>query len=327
MEYFSVIGGLILLVIAGDKLVDGAVAIAERLHVSKLVIGITVVSFGTSAPELVVGVDAALSGAADLALGNVVGSNIANVLMVLGVPALLYPFVCDDDEIRHNLIFMLLATVLLIGLSFFAPLHIWQGLLMVSLLAAFLLYAVRRAKSNAAILRKETQFAAHALQDLEQTPIKKAPLFYSIFTIILGLAGLIFGAHILVNGAITIARTVGVSEAVIGLTIVAIGTSLPELVTSISAARNKHGDVAMGNIIGSNLFNILAIMGITSLVAPINIPDEFMQVDFWIFLASSLLLVPYAMGKWKINRMTGVLFIGLYVGYLLYLASQTNLVG
>jgi len=325
VEYISVIGGLILLVIAGDKLVEGSVAIAERLNISKLVIGITVVSFGTSAPELVVGIDAALSGATELALGNVVGSNIANVFLVLGIPALFYPFVCDDSEIRYGLFFMVIATLLFIGLAFFGPLHIWQGTLMVTLLAVFLVYSVRRARNNSMVLKLDSDYAERAMEDLNPVPEGQTPLPKTLITIVLGLVGLIFGAHILVDGAIIIARTLGISEAVIGLTIVAIGTSLPELVTSLVAARNNHGDVAMGNIIGSNLFNILAIMGITSLIAPITIPPNFFQVDFLMLLVSSLFLIPIAMGKIKINRLTGGVFFLIYLGYLLYLGAQSNL--
>ena len=274
-----------------------------------------------------VGIDAALSGATELALGNVVGSNIANVLLVLGIPALCYPFVCDDSEIRYGLFFMMLATVLFIGLSFFGPLDIWQGTLMLSLLLIFLVYSVRRARNNSAVLKHESDYAERALGDLNPGLVKQISLSNTMIMIVLGLAGLIFGAHILVDGAIIIARTLGVSEAVIGLTIVAIGTSLPELVASIMAVRNNHGDVAMGNIIGSNLFNILAIMGITSLISPIAIPAVFFQVDFPILMASSLILIPIAMGKIKINRPTGGVFSVIYIGYLLYLGVQSNLIG
>ncbi|MCK5424414.1 MAG: calcium/sodium antiporter [Emcibacter sp.] len=326
MEYFSVIGGLILLVIAGDKLVDGSVAIAERFHISKLVIGITVVSFGTSAPELVVGIDAALSGAAEIALGNIVGSNIANVLLVLGIPALFYPFICKDKEIWHSLLYMLLATILFVVLAYFGPLHIWQGMVMITLLALFLFFAVKRATSNIRILKHDIDFAERVLEDVDVHSDIKIPMSHAVVTTVLGLAGLAFGAHILVDGAVIIARTVGVSEAMIGLTIIAIGTSLPELVTSLMAARNKHGDVAMGNIIGSNLFNILAIMGITSIVAPIAIPEQFFRVDFLIMIATSLILIPIAMGKIKINRPLGVIFSLLYILYIFFLVSQSNLI-
>jgi len=327
VEYLLVIGGLILLVIAGDKLVEGSVIIAERLNVSKLVIGITVVSFGTSAPELVVGIDAALSGVPEIALGNVVGSNIANILLVLGIPALIYPFICDDKEIRHSLFYMMLATVLFILLSFYGPLHIWQGLLLITLLILFLFYAVKRARNNARIKKHKTNYAERVLESVEPLQGSRTPMVKAVIAIILGLGGLVLGAHFLVDGAITIARTAGISEAVIGLTVVAIGTSLPELVTSLMAARNNHGDVAIGNIIGSNLFNILAIMGVTSLIAPVTIPDEFFRVDFPILLVTSLMLIPLATGKIKINRLTGLAFSTMYIIYLLYLALQSNLIG
>ena len=326
MEYISVIGGLILLVIAGDKLVEGSVAIAEKFHVSKLIIGITVVSFGTSAPELVVGIDAALAGVAEIALGNVVGSNIANILLVLGIPALFYSFTCDDSEIRRSLIYMMLATFLLVGLAFFGPFDVWQGTVMISMLLVFLYFSIKRAKSNRQILKHDIDIAERALEDVDPLSSVDLPLPKAAIITVLGLAGLILGANILVDGATIIARTLGVSEAVIGLTIIAIGTSLPELTTSLVAARNNHGDVAMGNIIGSNLFNILAIMGITSLVAPIAVPQEFFTLDFPILIITSLMLVPIAMGKIKINRAIGSGFCLLYIAYLLYLGIQSNLI-
>ncbi len=327
MEYISVVGGLILLVIAGDKLVEGSVAIAEKFHISKLIIGITVVSFGTSAPELVVGIEAALSGAAEIALGNVVGSNIANVLLVLGIPALFYPFACNDREIKHSLTYMMLATFLLVGLAFFGPFHIWQGMALISMLVIFLYFSIQRARHNSKVMKHDIEFAQHALEDIKPDPSPGMPVRKAVMLTVLGLAGLVLGANILVDGAIVIARTMGVSEAVIGLTIIAIGTSLPELTTSIMAARNNHGDVAMGNIIGSNLFNILAIMGITSLVAPIAVPEQFFTLDFPILIMTSLILIPIAMGKIKISRPIGFGFCLLYIAYLMYLGMQSNLIG
>jgi len=327
VEYISVVGGLILLVIAGDKLVEGSVAIAEKFHISKLIIGITVVSFGTSAPELVVGIEAALSGAAEIALGNVVGSNIANVLLVLGIPALFYPFACNDREIKHSLTYMMLATFLLVGLAFFGPFHIWQGMTLVSMLIIFLYFSIQRARRSSKIMKHDIEFSQHALEDIKPDLSPGMTVRKAVMLTVLGLAGLVLGANILVDGAIVIARTMGVSEAVIGLTIIAIGTSLPELTTSIMAARNNHGDVAMGNIIGSNLFNILAIMGITALVAPIAVPEQFFTLDFPILILTSLILIPIALGKIKISRPIGFGFCLLYIAYLMYLGMQSNLIG
>lgn len=326
MEYFSVIGGLILLIIAGDKLVEGSVVIAEKLHISKLVIGITVIAFGTSAPELMVGVDAALTNVPEIALGNVVGSNIANVLLVIGIPAIFYPYFCDDSEIRFNLSIMIFSTVIFVILSFFSPLYIWQGIVMLSLMFLFLYYSVWRAKNNIRILKHDIELSERSLEDLDADLTGKMPTFKSIFYILLGLIGLMYGAHILVNGATIIARTIGISEAVIGLTIVAVGTSLPELVTSLMAARNKHGDVALGNIIGSNIFNILAIMGTSSLITPISVPDHFYTIDFPIMVLTSFLLIPIAMNKIKISRLTGGVFFTLYLFYILFLGVQSNLI-
>ena len=323
MEYFSVIGGLVLLVVGGDKLVEGAVALAERLHVSKLIIGITVVSFGTSAPELVVGIDAAMSDAPGLALGNIVGSNIANILLVLGIPAILYPFACDDKEIRRSLFYMVLATMMFIILSLFGPLYIWQGSIMLALLGLFLFYSVRRAGKDSGGRKHDTVLAEHAREDVvESDTIRDMSVPMALVMTLLGLTGLIFGAHILVDGAVIIARTAEIPETVIGLTVIAIGTSLPELATSIMAARHNHGDVVMGNIIGSNLFNILAIMGVTTILTPVSVPEQFFYADFPIMIATSLMLVPLATGKIKITRLTGLVFFLLYIIYLLFLARQ-----
>ncbi len=326
MEYFSVIGGLILLVIAGDKLVEGSVAIAEKLHISRLIIGITIVSFGTSVPELLVGIDSALSGAPDIALGNVVGSNIANVLLVLGIPALIFPFVCQDDEAKYSLYFMVGTTFLFVFLSFLGALYIWQGIILLSLLTVFLFSSVKRARSNIKILKHDIDFTDHLLEDVDQDMAKETSLLKAVIATIIGLAGLIFGAHILVDGSVIIAQNLGISEAVIGLTIIAIGTSLPELVTSIMAAKNNHGDVAMGNIIGSNLFNILAILGVTTLLAPISIPEQFFQVDFPLLVLTTLLMVPIVLGKIAVNRITGGILTALYIFYLIFLSTQLNIV-
>jgi len=326
VEYFSVIGGLALLVVGGDKLVEGAVALAERLHVSKLIIGITVVSFGTSAPELVVGIDAAMSGAPGLALGNIVGSNIANILLVLGIPAIFYPFACDDREIRHSLFYMVLATVLFVMLSLFGPLYIWQGSIMLALLGLFLFYSIRRAGKDAGVRKHDIILAERTREDVaESEEIRDMSGPKALVMTLLGLAGLVFGAHILVDGAVTIARTAEIPETVIGLTVIAIGTSLPELTTSIMAARHNHGDVVMGNIIGSNLFNILAIMGVTTILTPVSVPEQFFYADFPIMIATALMLIPVAMGKIRINRLTGFVFFLLYTLYLLFLARQMNL--
>ncbi|WP_417317432.1 calcium/sodium antiporter [Emcibacter sp.] len=317
MEYIQVVGGLVLLVIAGDMLVGGAVSLAYRLGISKVVIGLTVVAFGTSAPELVVGVDAALAGAPTLALGNVVGSNTANILLVMGLPAIIFPFSCYNLEVRNNYFIMLLCSVIFILLCFTAPLHWWQGSLLLTLLFGYLFHSYRET-------RKTRKLAREALEDVEGVPEKPLALWKSVVYLVGGLAGLVFGAHILVEGAVVIAVDFGVPKAVIGLTIIAIGTSLPELMTVIMAAKHKHGDVAFGNVIGSNIFNLFAIMGTTAVVAPVPVPKDFITLDLWVMLAASLVVFPFALRDKVLSRTTGALLAMGYIGYLAYLGRHIS---
>ncbi len=312
MEYLKVIAGLVALVYAGDILVRGSVSLAKNMGVSNLVIGLTVVAFGTSAPELVVGVDAALSGFSDMALGNVVGSNIANILLVIGIPAMIYPFNIHDIEIRHNMIIMLVATGFFILLVFYKDLTAPSGMLLLIMLFAYLLHAHKRSKKQTASGIAMGEEMDELCEDAQKT---STALFYLVG----GLMGLMLGAHILVEGAVIIAQNFGVSEAVIGLTIIAIGTSLPELITALMAARRGHGDLAVGNVIGSNVFNLYAVMGAVSIAAPIHIPVSFLKVDLWIMAAAALILLPFTLKKITISRRTGFLFILFYVTYLIYL--------
>ena len=315
MEYIQVVGGLVLLVIAGDMLVGGAVSMAYRLGISKVVIGLTVVAFGTSAPELVVGVDAALSGAPTLALGNVVGSNTANILLVMGLPALIIPFTCYNLEVRNNYFIMLVSSVLFILLCFTAPLRWWHGSLLLLLLFGYLFHSYRET-------RKTRRLAREALEDVEGVPEKPLALWKSIVYLAGGLTGLVYGAHILVDGAVIIASDFGVPKAVIGLTIVAIGTSLPELMTVIMAAKHRHGDVAFGNVIGSNIFNLFAIMGATALTTPVPVPRDFLTLDLWVMLGASLMVFPFALRNKELTRSWGALLTLGYMGYLLYLSRH-----
>ncbi|WP_321392906.1 calcium/sodium antiporter [Emcibacter sp.] len=318
MEYIQVIGGLVLLVIAGDMLVGGAVSMAYRLGISKVVIGLTVVAFGTSAPELVVGLDAALAGAPTLALGNVVGSNTANILLVMGLPAIIFPFSCFNIEVRNNYFIMLISSVIFILLCFTAPIGWWQGSLLLILLFGYLFHSYRET-------RKTRKLAREALEDVEGVPEKPLALWKSIVYLLGGLVGLIYGAHILVEGAVVIAVDFGIPKAVIGLTIVAIGTSLPELMTVIMAAKHNHGDVAFGNVIGSNIFNLFAIMGATAITTPVPVPQDFLTVDLWVMLAASLALLPFAIRDRKLSRSVGVLLTLGYIGYLVYLGQHVGL--
>lgn len=314
----SVMAGLALLVGAGDILVRGSVIIATRLGISTLVVGLTVVAFGTSAPELVVGVDAVLGGAPTLALGNVVGSNTANILLVLGVPALIAPLACDAPRIGRNICFMIGVSFLVIGLGFSGSIGRIEGIGLTVLLVAFLFASVRQAQ-RARKEHPEKDAADHTLEDHGVDPAHLPSMQRGSLFLFAGLIGIVVGADFLVDGAVTVARSLGVSEAIIGLTLVALGTSLPELVTSVASAMKGESDVAVGNVIGSNVFNLLGILGVSSVVGSIPVPDSFLETDFWVMLGSALILLPFFLLKRPIGRLAGTVMLGLYVAYMLVL--------
>ena len=308
MEYFALIGGLFLLLFTGDLLVRGAVALASELAIPPLLIGLTIVAFGTSAPELLIGIQSALSGLPEIALGNAVGSNIANVLLVLGIPAMIYPICCNQPAIRRNTIFMLLVSLLFIYMSFQHVLTFWMGFSLFFLVLLFLVYAWYRARAGNGAVEQLAE-----LEEIEGVPQEnwKVAAF-----IILGLIGLPIGANVTVDAADAIARAWQVPDAVIGLTIVAFGTSLPELATTVMAAVRRHEGLAVGNVSGSNIFNILAVMGVTIMVADIPVPEHFLRFDLWVMLGSSALLLPFVLTRSKIGRVSGA---GFTLAYLLYI--------
>lgn len=310
MDLLFVAGGLVLLVFGGDALVKGAVNLALRLGIPALIVGLTVVAFGTSAPELLVSVQAALAGQAGIALGNVVGSNIVNILLILGLPALLTTIHSSTSDTTRSYWTMIATTLLLIALSYGGVLLWWHGLILLAGLALMLGDNIRLACAHQAAQEP----------DLEGVDDHMA-MWKILLFIVLGLIALGVGARLLVDGAVNIARVLGVSETVIGLTLVAIGTSLPELVTSIMAAIRKQADVAMGNVIGSNIFNILAILGITTVISPLEVGPNFMAFDYWVMLGVAALLLPFAVLKRDITRWVGVLFVGLYAAYAVALVS------
>ncbi|MFC3053048.1 calcium/sodium antiporter [Kordiimonas pumila] len=314
MAYFEVAAGLILLLFSGDYLVRGAASLATRAGISKLIIGLTVVAFGTSAPEMVVGIDAVMSGAPTLALGNIVGSNIANILLVVGLPALLAPMTCDAPRLGRNLFIMLLATALFIALAFTGSIGRPQGFVLLVCFALFLIYSAMRAKVG----------GAAEITNCDEIPEK--PDSYALATVLVlgGLVGISFGADLLVEGSVVIAREYGIKESVIGLTLVAIGTSLPELATALMAAIRRQCDVAVGNVIGSNIFNILAIMGISSMAGTIPVPQSFLNVDLWVMLGSALLLVPFCKNRSTVGKLSGLGMLVLYGIYMFYLVESGN---
>jgi cation:H+ antiporter len=307
--------GLVILLLAGDALVKGAVNLSLRLGVPALIVSLTIVAFGTSAPELLISVNAVLDGKPGLALGNVVGSNTANILLVLGVPAILSVLHTSDCDTKKTYVFMLIGSVAFIGLAFTGEFNIVSGLILLALLVFVLtdafLEAGRHRKANAALLLAN----ADGEEDVEGAD-PDMPWWQIIVFLVLGLIGLPLGADLLVDNASIIAQRYGVSDAVIGLTLVALGTSLPELVTTVMAALRRQADVALGNVIGSNMFNLLAIIGITALIGPIPVDAEFLRFDLWVMLGASLLIIPFVFLKQDIGRVWGVVLTGLYLAYV-----------
>ncbi len=315
MIYLQVAAGLAVLLVGGDLLVRGAVGISERLGISPLVIGVTVVAFGTSAPELVVCVEAALTGQPDLAIGNVVGSNIANVLLVLGMSALVYPIICDPEGLRRDSTLMLIASLFFAFIAWGRLFERWHGGMLLALLVVFLVYSYLRA------VRPRDRAIEDSSRDLEGIEIMPRAISASVVLVLGGCLGLALGSHILIDGATEVARAIGVSETVIGLTLVALGTSLPELATSMVAAVRRHGEVALGNVLGSNMFNLLGIMGVTAMAAPIPVPSEILSFDIWVMLGVALLLGGFTLRCAPIGRVVGALFV---IAYSAYLVAQFN---
>lgn len=304
--------GLLILLLAGDALVKGAVNLSLRVGIPALIVSLTIVAFGTSAPELLIAVSAVLDGAPGIALGNVVGSNTANVLLVLGFPALLAAMHTSECETRKTFLFMIAGSVLFIGLAFTGVFAFWHGLVLLAALAFVLGDAVRDARAHRANGNNTAVDVSEELEGVDPDMPWRMILFY----LALGLIGLPLGADLLVDSSVVIARTFGVSETVIGLTLVAIGTSLPELATTTMAALRRQADVALGNVIGSNMFNLLAIIGIAALVGPIPVEQTFLDFDLWVMLAASLALVPFVFFGRNITLIWGLAFCVLYASYL-----------
>lgn len=310
--------GLLLLIFAGDALVRGAVNLSLRLGIPPLIVGLTVMAFGTSAPELLVSVQAALLGVPGIALGNVVGSNIANVLLVMGIPALIAPIVIRDAKCQSSYLMMIGASVLFIALASFGPMTWWHGLILLSGLAVMLFDNYRRASDHRRDTRTAREAAAIEEEDLEGADPHMPGWRIALF-LVLGLIGLPLGADFLVDGASSIARHFGISEEVIGLTLVAVGTSLPELAATTAAAFRREAGMAVGNVIGSNIFNLLGIIGVTALVAPLPVAAEMLDFDLWVMLAVSLAMLPFVFFGWVINRLWGFALLGMYAAYVMML--------
>lgn len=308
LEVMYIVAGLVLLILGGNWLLKAAVDLSLRLQISKAVIGLTVVSFATSAPELIVSINAALEGAADLALGNVVGSNIANLGLVLGVTVLLSPINVGKNFYSIDWPVMLIATLLFMACIYFdGSIGTLDGVAFVVFLMAFIFF----------VLRTNTSKTTAASIDQEPAVL---PLPKSLFFLIIGGLALWFGSELLVNGAKSLATALGVSQRVIGVTVVSVGTSIPELAASIIAVIKKEKAISLGNLIGSNIFNILAVLGITALITPIKLVDKGMlKFDIWFMLAFALILLPlvFMPQKLRLGRLAGAVLV---LGYLVFVA-------
>ncbi|UXX82429.1 calcium/sodium antiporter [Roseovarius pelagicus] len=304
--------GLVILLLAGDALVKGAVNLSLRVGIPALIVSLTIVAFGTSAPELLIAINAVLENKPGLALGNVVGSNTANILLVLGLPAIMSRLHTSECDTRKTFVFMLASTALFIGLAFFGIFTALSGAVLLAGLVFVLGDAFRDAHRHR---RAACAPCPNGGQEVEGAD-PDMPWWQIAVFLILGLVGLPLGADLLVDNASIIAANYGVSDTVIGLTLVALGTSLPELATTMMAALRKQADVALGNVIGSNMFNLLAIIGVTSLIGPIPVDPEFLQFDLWVMLGASLLLIPFVFWGRDITRRWGVALTVSYLGYI-----------
>jgi len=304
--------GLVVLIGGAELLVRGASQLAAAVGISSLVIGLTVVSFGTSAPELAVSIQSSLAGQPDLAIGNVVGSNICNILLILGICATITPLVVARQLIRLDVPLMIGVSLLLFLLARDGLIGRWDGGLLFGGIIAYIVFTLYQSRRENALATAD----ADAPPAPQPTPLN---LLLQVVLIIAGLGLLILGANWLVTSAVTIARALGVSELVIGLTVIAVGTSLPEVATSILASIRGERDLAVGNVVGSNLFNILTILGLTSLITPINVAPAAIRFDLPIMIAVALACLPIFFTGMQIARWEGLLFLFYYLAYTLFL--------
>ncbi len=310
MAYVQILGGFVLLLGGAEFLVRGAVRVAARAGLSPMLIGMTVVAFGTSAPEFVVSLSAALENAPGMALGNVVGSNIANVWLILGMTALVSPIVVDVRAVIRDAMMLMGSSLLFVWLSMLGDIQPLTGWGLVSLLLAYFLYAYLRER---AVVSASTHLHEREAEEFQDTPMN---IWLAWGALLGGLVALAYGAELLVTGGASIARAAGVSDEVIGLTVIAFGTSLPELATSVVAARRGHTDVAIGNVIGSNLFNILGVAGGVAAITTLPIAQQIREFDIWVMLLATLMLLAFLVLGGRLGRRVGVVFLGIYIGYI-----------
>lgn len=318
--YLQICGGLIgliLLYYGAEFLVKGGVNIATRLKISPLVIGLTLVAFATSAPELVVSVDSALKGMGNISIGNVVGSNICNITLILGLCAVITPLRVNRKLFRLDVPALILSCLVFAGFCYYTKgINRWQGLLFVIAIIAYTVWSIAKAKQ----IEKKNMKIAHDAEEKFGSE-REFPVTLALVLIAAGLAGLIGGAKLFIGCAVYIAKALSVSDAVIGLTIVAVGTSLPELATSVVAAIKGEKDIAIGNVVGSNIFNVLAIMGLAPLFRPLHAPG-ISPVDLGLMVFCTLVLYPIMKTGYKISRKEGIFLLLVYIAYTIWLILQ-----
>ncbi len=315
MDFIFIIAGLVLLFFGGEGLLKGAVGLARKLGLSNFMIGAVIVGFGTSMPELSVSLKAAFDGSSGIVLGNVVGSNIANILLILGICAVICPILVTDRSALRDAGFVIGASLLMCGLALTGTFGFISGVILLVSLLVYLVYSYRQDKLKTAAEKAELQ--RHIEEDTEGEV--HLPVWQSVIYTIGGLALLAGGATLLVQGATSIARGFGISESVIGLSLVAVGTSLPELATGVVAAWRKHTDIILGNILGSNLFNILCILGVSAMVSPVAVDPNIAKMDMWLMAGVAVLLAIALRTGFKLSRIEGGVMLTLYMGYMAWL--------
>ncbi|MEC7815692.1 MAG: calcium/sodium antiporter [Pseudomonadota bacterium] len=318
LSLLFVLVGVVLLTVGGEALIRGSLAAAQRLGISPLLSGLLIVGFGTSAPELVVSIDAALSERPDIAIGNVVGSNIGNILLILGLCALISPLAVKPLVLRRDGVTVVAASILFLLLVGGDALVRSDAAIFLLGLAGYLIWAYWTERSGSA-----PSAGLHIAEGQEVTTLPRTTLWIML-AVVLGLGLLVAGSQVLLRGAVDIATFLGVSEAVIGLTLVAVGTSLPELSISVIAAFRRHADVAIGNILGSNIFNLLGILGISALLQPLPVHERILMFDQWVMLGTSLILLLFLYTGSRLSRVEGGL---LLLGYAAYVALSFTVFG
>ena len=303
LALFYILIGFVLLIGGAEYLVRGAVAIANKLKIPSIIVGLTIVAFGTSTPEFVVSIKAALNGVGGISVGNVVGSNIANILLILGVAGVISSVTCEKKVFLRDWSFMMFTTVLFVVFAMSGKFVSWHGWIMLALLLGFIVFNYINSKNS-----EESEETQSSLAGKNWLLV--------IAVTVLGLIAILYGSDLLVKGAVDLAKIFGISEAIIGLTIVAVGTSMPELATTVVAAIRKQNGVALGNVVGSNIWNIVFIMGATSTIVDIEVVKQILVYDIWVMVGATAVLLPIMMTHSKLNRIEGVLFLLLYAGYI-----------